>query len=46
VNVTIAVMLNRCTGGGTNESASHTVMPSHHGPNRGPLEGPMSVTRL
>jgi len=42
----IAVMLNRGAGGSTHESASHTVMPGHHGPNRRPLERPVSVTRL
>jgi len=46
VNVTIAVMLNRRAGGGTHESASHTVMTSYHGPNCRPLESPVSVTRL
>jgi len=46
VNVTIAVMLNRRTGGSTHKSASHTVMPGHHRSNRRPLECSVSVTRL
>ena len=42
----IAVMLNRGPGGGTEESASHAVMSSYHGPHRCPLESPVSMARL